>query len=266
MHFISGLPRSGSTLLSAILKQNPRFNAGITSPIPALINCTQQQMSGNEFSVFFDDIKRENIFKGIFESYYKDSNTDVIFDTNRVWTGRASLLNVLYPNSKIICCVRELNWILDSFERIHNKNPLQLSSVFGYNQTTSIYSRVELMMNSESGIIGAPWSTLNEAWFGEFANKLILVPYDNLVKNPKNTINKLYQCLGEPEFEHDFDNVSYSEHEFDKHIGLLGLHDVGKKVKFVERNPIIPLDLFDKYSTSKFWNTPELNPKSVIVL
>ena len=31
-HFISGLPRSGSTLLSAILLQNPRFHAGMSSP------------------------------------------------------------------------------------------------------------------------------------------------------------------------------------------------------------------------------------------
>ena len=32
MHFISGLPRSGSTLLSAILRQNPRFYAAMSSP------------------------------------------------------------------------------------------------------------------------------------------------------------------------------------------------------------------------------------------
>ena len=33
-HFISGMPRSGSTLLAAILNQNPRFRAGMTSPLP----------------------------------------------------------------------------------------------------------------------------------------------------------------------------------------------------------------------------------------
>jgi hypothetical protein len=32
-NFISGLPRSGTTLLSAILKQNPRFTAGISDVI-----------------------------------------------------------------------------------------------------------------------------------------------------------------------------------------------------------------------------------------
>jgi len=35
-HFIAGLPRSGSTLLAALLRQNPRFQAGMTSPVGAL--------------------------------------------------------------------------------------------------------------------------------------------------------------------------------------------------------------------------------------
>ena len=32
-YFISGLPRSGSTLLSSILNQNPRFYSGPSSPV-----------------------------------------------------------------------------------------------------------------------------------------------------------------------------------------------------------------------------------------
>ncbi|MEG3936419.1 MULTISPECIES: sulfotransferase [unclassified Microcoleus] len=32
-HFISGLPRSGSTLLAALLRQNPRFHGAMTSPL-----------------------------------------------------------------------------------------------------------------------------------------------------------------------------------------------------------------------------------------
>lgn len=39
LHFISGLPCSGSTLLSGILKQNPEFHAGMSSPVGSLINC-----------------------------------------------------------------------------------------------------------------------------------------------------------------------------------------------------------------------------------
>ena len=32
-YFMAGLPRSGSTLLSSILNQNPRFYSGPSSPV-----------------------------------------------------------------------------------------------------------------------------------------------------------------------------------------------------------------------------------------
>ena len=49
-HFISGLPRSGSTLLAAILRQNPRFHAGMTSPVGSLFSGMLQQFAaGTEF-------------------------------------------------------------------------------------------------------------------------------------------------------------------------------------------------------------------------
>lgn len=33
LHFISGLPRSGSTLLAGLLRQNPNFAAAMTGPV-----------------------------------------------------------------------------------------------------------------------------------------------------------------------------------------------------------------------------------------
>lgn len=44
-HFISGLPRSGSTLLAALLRQNPRFQADMTSGLGALVSGAMQIMS-----------------------------------------------------------------------------------------------------------------------------------------------------------------------------------------------------------------------------
>jgi hypothetical protein len=45
IHFISGLPRSGSTLLAAILRQNPRFHAAMTSPVGSLYTALEAAMS-----------------------------------------------------------------------------------------------------------------------------------------------------------------------------------------------------------------------------
>src|SRR5262245_40753496 len=118
-HFISGLPRSGSTLLSALLKQNPRFRAAVTSPMARMLVVAMNQMSsGSEFAAFFNDERRQAILKGIFSGYYVGlPPASVVFDTNRIWTARISLLGALYPQSRVICRVRDVGWIIDSIER-----------------------------------------------------------------------------------------------------------------------------------------------------
>lgn len=267
VHLISGLPRSGSTLLSALLRQNPRFSAGMTSPIASLIGALHPKMCGGEFGGFFDDVKRAGILRGVFEGYYSNTPTDhVVFDTNRSWTGRAALFGELYPNARIICCVREIGWIIDSIERLLAKNPLQLSRMFNFQPGTSIYSRVEALMNSETGQVGLAWSTMREAWFGENAQRLILIPYDRLVKDPRKTLDRLYAELNEPTFTHDFTNVVYDENDFDSHVGMPGLHTVRPEVAYKERKPSIPPDVFSKYAATHFWEKSELNTRGVTIL
>ncbi|MFS4516638.1 sulfotransferase, partial [Delftia tsuruhatensis] len=60
LHFISGLPRSGSTLLAGILRQNPRFHAAMSSPVAGLVNGALEQMgAGSESHAFFDEARRK---------------------------------------------------------------------------------------------------------------------------------------------------------------------------------------------------------------
>ena len=71
IHFISGLPRSGSTLLAGILRQNPRFHAGMSSPVGSLVNQLLAGMGANaEFSVFIDEEQRRDVLRGVFDGYY----------------------------------------------------------------------------------------------------------------------------------------------------------------------------------------------------
>src|ERR1700689_2782805 len=109
IHFISGLPRSGSTLLCALLRQNQRFAAAMTSPVVSLVNALLPKMSeGKEFAVFFGDDRRRALLRALFDAYYAHvTAAQVVFDTNRTWTGRVALLADLYPEARIICCVRE---------------------------------------------------------------------------------------------------------------------------------------------------------------
>jgi len=87
LHFISGLPRAGSTLLAALLRQNPRFSAGMSSPVFSLFRAMLSETSQrNEGTAFIDDAIRKRLLAGVFDAYYHDAAETVIFDTNRGWT------------------------------------------------------------------------------------------------------------------------------------------------------------------------------------
>ena len=134
LHFISGLPRSGSTLLAALLRQNPRFSAGMSSPVYALFRSMLQETSArNEGSVFIDDAIRKRLLTGVFDAYYAEATPEtVIFDTNRGWTTKLPALVELFPDAKMICCVRNPAWILDSVESLIRRNAFELSGIFSY--------------------------------------------------------------------------------------------------------------------------------------
>ena len=107
-YFISGLPRSGSTLLSGILKQNPEFYADISSPVEALTGSSIDIISGAENNFTVTENQRKNLLYGIFDGYYQHIKKPVIFDTSRSWTKKTNSLQLLFPYTKILCPVRDI--------------------------------------------------------------------------------------------------------------------------------------------------------------
>lgn len=255
-HFISGLPRSGSTLLSALLKQNPRFHADMTSALGALISANIQIMSpGSEVSLLIEEHQRPLILKGLMDAYYSTMNSDqVVFDTNRSWCARLPLLNELSAGSKVIACVRDLPWIMDSIERLIRKNPFQNTRLFASDvDRSTVYARVDALARQNS-LVGFPFAALKEAFYGEYADNLLLVEYEYLARTPEKVLPLIYQFIDEPWYEgHDFNNVEYDAPEFDEALGLSGLHKVRPKVLFEPRSTILPPDLFNKFKEMDFW-------------
>ncbi|RFB77947.1 sulfotransferase family protein [Methylovirgula sp. 4M-Z18] len=268
LHFISGLPRSGSTLLSAILRQNPKFHATMSSPVGSLFQRLHHGMAApGGFAVMMDDAQREDILRGIFDIYYKATHpTKLVFDTNRLWCSQMPLVAHLFPQSKVIVCVRELAWIMDSFERIQAKSPLIISKMFKPRDAATIYTRVNALGNPH-GTVGYAWNATQEALFGDFADRLIVIDYEALTRDPKRAMTFLYEKLGLPEFEHDFDNVEFeANEEFDKEIGVPGLHRVAKKVQYSERPTILPPDLVERFSGRNFWRRPAAQARKAAIL
>ena len=268
VHFISGLPRSGSTLLGALLRQNPKIHGGMSSPVGAIVGRTQAAMGPrSEFATQINDTQRRDVLRAVFTAFYKDLHgTKTIIDTNRAWCSKLPLLANLFPEAKIIVCVRDLVWIMDSFERILRKNALGQSKMFKPQDALTVYTRVSSLA-SPGGTVGFAWNATQEAFYGEHAHRLIVVDYEALAREPKRVMEALYEGLGLEPFEHDFDNVVYGEgDEFDSNLGVPGLHAVGRKVGYSERPTILPPELFERFSGRNFWRRPGANPRNVNVI
>ena len=259
LHFISGLPRAGSTLLAAILRQNPRLQAAMTSPVGHVFNAALSAMGAeNEFAVFFKEEQKRAILKGIIDGYYGALEPKpVAFDTNRMWTSRLAALRQLYPQSRLIACVRNPAWIMDSLEQLVRRNAFDVSRIFtSAQERATVYARAEALL-SQNRLIGFAWSALKEAYYGGDAEAMLLVDYDILAARPKECIDLIYQFIGEAPFAHDFETVEYEAGEFDMQLLAPGLHTVKGRVELKTRQTILPPDLFQRFEQLTFWRDPQ---------
>lgn len=257
-HFISGLPRSGSTLLAAILRQNPRFHAAMMSPVAALVgNLLTQCRAGAELAPLIDTDCRRRLIQGIFASYYgNQADQAVIFDTNRAWCGHMGLLRDLFPEAKVVCCVRDVAWILDSLERLYRADPYERTRLFNSeHERSTVYTRTRALAASQR-LVGFAWQALKEAYYGEHSDALLLVEYELLARRPAEVMKVIYRFLGEPMFAHDFDHLDYSATAFDEAMGVPRLHSVARQVTFQPRRTVLPPDLFQEYARLAFWRDP----------
>lgn len=258
LHFISGLPRSGSTLLAGILRQNPRFHAAMTGPVGTLFGVMLNAMGGaNETAQFLDQAQKQALLRGLFETYYRpQAGKGVVFDTNRAWCARLPALRALFPEARVICCVRNPAWIMDSIERLVRTNAFEPSRLFATpEERATVFSRVEALAHRDR-LVGFAWSALKEAYYGEHSASLLLLEYDILCQRPREVMRLIYEFLGEPWHEHDFERVEYAEPEFDAQLATPGLHTVKTRVAFTPRRTVLPPDLFEKYASLAFWRDP----------
>jgi sulfotransferase len=256
IHFISGMPRSGSTLLSAILRQNPRFHAGMTSPVGAFVNSLIEQVgAGSEFGPVVTTEQRQRLLRGLFSSYYADRpEGGVVFDTNRLWSARLPAVRDLFPEAKVIACVRNVAWVMDSIERLYRADPYENTRLFGdAAERNTVYSRVETLAQ-RNRLVGFAWTAIKEAFYSEQADALLVVDYDLLASAPDKVLPLVYKFIGEPWFDgHDFGNVAFDAPEFDTALGVAGLHKVRPEVALKPRRTVLPPDLFAQYAHMNFW-------------
>jgi len=238
----------------------------MSGPLAGLFGALLGEMSArNEFSVFLDDAKRGRILRGLFDTYYADCTADVIVDTNRSWCGRMPAIAQLFPDAKVIACVREMPWVIDSIERLVQRNVFSPSSIFNYSPGGTVNTRANGIA-AQDGMVGAPYDALKQACYGAQRDRLLLVQYETLTTEPAKVMHAIYGFLGEPVFDHDFGRVDYDVTEFDDRAGTPGLHTVHGEVRAEPRETVLPPDLFNRFVHDAFWRDPRNIPDDLRVV
>lgn len=250
-YFISGLPRSGSTLLSTILSQNPDFYADISSPLSMIIENTVRVFSECENSSHINEERRINTIQSLFEGYYSLQSQTTIFDTSRIWTRNTSLLKQVFPNTKIICCVRNIDEIINSFEKLWTHNPLYYKQINDFTYSQNIFERSDEIYNR---FIIPYFSSLKEGC-AKTPEIIHFIEYESLCKFPEKTMRNLYEFIEIDYYKHNFNELNYQNPKFDLKSGVPNLHKIKSTVYYENCRYYIPEEIKQKYQQIKmeFW-------------
>lgn len=252
---ISGLPRSGSTLLSTILGQNPKFLTGISNPLAQMMLGVINARNGAAgFNAECSDEQLRKILLGLIENYYHQQQIDKTpINTNRSWLSMLSLLHTLNTKSKVIVTVRDIGSILNSFEALFQRNVFQTSVFYGNYPRNTVYDRTQALCKTDS-VVGASLNHLHEGMANPLFSKMcLIVEYEHLCRHPREVLNEVYDFLEVPNFRHNFDEVESKHDEFDVLVGCKDLHTTRSKVTWKDPVIYLPNDLIKQYSGLEFW-------------
>ena len=237
-YFIAGLPRSGSTLLSSILNQNPRFHSGPNSDVINMMFSVDKFRDGDMYKAHPNPTSLNTIIRSIIMNYYYYHNEPICFDKNRGWTRYIDyIVKYIDPDPKIICPVRDVKSVLTSFIKLLRKNNYRKdnfidSNIQGDNVTDD--DRCKYLLGP--GIVGKSIVDLIDG-LEKFPSNILLVDYDNLVNNVEKEMKRIYSFLGEEYFEHTKE-IKQSYNVNDEEVYKLeGMHDIRSKIEKISDNP-----------------------------
>lgn len=259
---MAGLPRSGSTVLSAILNQNPEVYSSPQTDLLALLYKLESeipQLESYRAELLFSSY--DAAIRGIPDNFYTPIKKSIIIDKNRGWGTPYNWDNLspyLNPNGKVILTMRPILEVLASFVKIgrQTQKAKNILPYFNNDLWVSHYREptdaiVDNLMIPNGEIDRCILSIAN--LLHNYRDRVHVVWMKDLTEFPSQTLNGIYDFLELDRFKHNFDNIK----EVDKHndlsgYGMVGLHDLKKKLT---KSQTDPHEVLSDYCIQKYKNT-----------
>jgi sulfotransferase len=264
-YFMAGLPRSGSTMLSAILNQNPKFYCGPSSPVVPTMLALENSLSNDELFLAYPKYDfGKNLISSVLDHYYSDIEKPIIIEKNRSWINRVNYIQGYFDiqTPKILYPVRDVSEILASFISMIKRNPTIVNNRLNFIDQTLVQQGMPITDENRCrliagpGILGQSFDGLKKALSEGYRANIHFIEYKDLVNNPRETMKKVYEFLGEPMYNHDYKNLKNVHQEDDANIyGFTDMHEVRPEVKSTSLPPedVLPKIVLDSVSGAEFW-------------
>jgi sulfotransferase len=256
LFFISGLPRSGSTLLANLLGQNPNHAVTPTSGLIEMFTTIRNSWKKYiEFKAEGLDKAKPKVLgalKGLLYGFFGNelAQGKIAFDKSRGWLQFIEEIEeVLEQEIRILVTVRDVRDICASFEKIYQNRKIDFDYPIGkaFFETQTIIGRCEYLL-SPGGVVGVTVNRLRDALNRKIKNRLIVIPIKNLTTHPTETLLEIHNNLGLQPYLYDTTNVKQVTFENDLWHGM-DLHTIKSEVKPISENTwkgVLP----DKYAES----------------
>lgn len=250
--FLSGLPRSGSTLLGSILNQNPDVYVSTTSPLYSLLLNTNEHLNLLNLQYTFDQISiGDKLYKSIVDAFYPDDRSfPIVFDKHRGWPRNVDAVrSYVDAEPKIICPVRPIAEIMASYITLAERDPdnfidrelRELGEPISNESRANYLWRVTMKVAYENMLIGMKMHP----------ESMLLVEYDQLVFRPEKALARIYKFCGMDLYEHEFEGIENTCAEAkDEAWGMKNLHDIRSTIGKQSVDPLcyLPREAIDYFS------------------
>ena len=240
----SSLPRAGSTLFQNIMAQNPDIYATPTSGLLELLYGARGNYTHDPaFKAVLEEDKGK--FKRAFLAFcksgmdaYCNEMTDkkYILDKSRSWGVYYDFLKMVRGENaqpKVIVMVRDLRDVFCSMEKKFRLNPDKAETTrdWATMRGATIPERVDIWSNTPP--VGLALKRLQEIISFGNDTHMLFIRYEDLCLNPEQTMNRVYNYLGIPHFNHNFDFIEQVTHEDDTIHGEYGDHTIRNRLEML---------------------------------
>ena len=245
IHFLSGLPRSGSTVLSSLLNQHPQVHSTSTSGLIDIMGAVCMAWEQSPSTVAQSSGKEEayRLLRSVADSKYETVDKPVIIDKSRGWANpqiMETLTHALGRPPKIIATVRHPADCAASFIRVAKPK-----DVMGFLRSSPLIAHLK-----------SSYAILNQG-YEKMPENFCFIDYDQLIQSPQKQMDRVIEFLGLDTFKFDYNNIDTKvvAEKDDEAWGIPDLHTISPRLgKQHNQNAKELLGYkYDDFDPPKFW-------------